>query len=49
MGIAREPRRAAGAEMIRIGYFSADYHDHATMHLMAGMFEAHDRSKFEIR
>jgi predicted O-linked N-acetylglucosamine transferase (SPINDLY family) len=37
-----------GAEKIRIGYFSADYHDHATMHLMAGMFEAHDRSRFEI-
>jgi predicted O-linked N-acetylglucosamine transferase (SPINDLY family) len=36
-----------GAEKIRIGYFSADYHDHATMHLMAGMFEEHDRSKFE--
>jgi predicted O-linked N-acetylglucosamine transferase (SPINDLY family) len=32
---------------IRIGYFSADFHDHATMHLMAGVFEAHDRSKFE--
>jgi predicted O-linked N-acetylglucosamine transferase (SPINDLY family) len=40
-------RARGGAEMIRIGYFSADYHDHATMHLMAGMFEAHDRSKFE--
>ena len=35
-------------EKIRIGYFSADFHDHATMHLMAGLFEAHDRSKFEI-
>lgn len=35
-------------EKIRIGYFSADFHNHATMHLMAGVFEAHDRSKFEI-
>ncbi|MGD0145078.1 MAG: tetratricopeptide repeat protein, partial [Rhizomicrobium sp.] len=32
---------------IRLGYFSADFHDHATMHLMAGLFERHDRSKFE--
>ena len=35
-------------EKICIGYFSADFYDHATMHLMAGLFEAHDRSKFEI-
>jgi len=32
---------------LRIGYFSADFHDHATMFLMAGMFEAHDKSRFE--
>jgi predicted O-linked N-acetylglucosamine transferase (SPINDLY family) len=32
---------------IRIGYFSADYHDHATAYLMAELFEKHDRSKFE--
>jgi predicted O-linked N-acetylglucosamine transferase (SPINDLY family) len=35
-------------EKIRIGYYSADYHDHATMRLMAELFEKHDRSKFEI-
>jgi predicted O-linked N-acetylglucosamine transferase (SPINDLY family) len=33
---------------IRIGYFSADFHDHATMFLMAGLFREHDRSRFEI-
>jgi protein O-GlcNAc transferase len=33
---------------IKIGYFSADFHDHATMHLMAGMLELHDRTRFEI-
>jgi predicted O-linked N-acetylglucosamine transferase (SPINDLY family) len=33
---------------IRIGYFSADFHAHATMHLMAEMFEAHDRQRFEL-
>jgi len=35
------------AQRIRIGYFSADFHNHATLHLMAGLFEAHDRSAFE--
>lgn len=39
--------RAAG-ERIRVGYFSADFHDHATMHLMAGLFRCHDRSRFEV-
>jgi len=34
---------------IRIGYFSADFHDHATMHLMAGFFREHDRARFEVR
>lgn len=33
---------------IRIGYFSADFHLHATAHLMARLFELHDRSRFEI-
>lgn len=32
---------------IRLGYFSADFHDHATAHLMAGLFEAHDAGRFE--
>ena len=33
---------------IRIGYFSADFHNHATMHLMAELFECHDKKKFEL-
>ena len=33
---------------IRIGYFSADFHNHPTMHLMAELFELHDKKKFEI-
>jgi predicted O-linked N-acetylglucosamine transferase (SPINDLY family) len=36
------------AGKIRVGYFSADFCAHATAHLMAGMLEAHDRSRFEI-
>jgi protein O-GlcNAc transferase len=35
-------------ERLRIAYVSADYHQHATALLMAGLFEAHDREKFEI-
>ena len=38
----------AKRDRIRIGYFSADYHDHATCHLIAELFEKHDRSKFEL-
>jgi predicted O-linked N-acetylglucosamine transferase (SPINDLY family) len=34
-------------ERIRVAYASADLHEHATAHLMAGMFEGHDRSRFE--
>ena len=41
------PAQPAGAR-IRIGYFSADFHDHATLHLMAGLFRAHDRTRFEV-
>ncbi|WP_162910174.1 tetratricopeptide repeat protein [Azohydromonas sediminis] len=32
----------------RIGYYSADFHDHATMFLMARLFEVHDRRRFEF-
>ena len=33
---------------IRIGYFSADFHNHATAYLMAELFELHDRNSFEF-
>ncbi len=32
----------------RIGYFSGDFHEHPVAVLTAGLFEAHDRSKFEV-
>ncbi|MBR0839663.1 tetratricopeptide repeat protein [Bradyrhizobium liaoningense] len=35
-------------DRIRIAYLSADFHNHATAHLMAGLFERHDRARFEI-
>ncbi|MGP8260357.1 MAG: tetratricopeptide repeat protein [Acidobacteriaceae bacterium] len=42
--ISRRPKR----DRIRIGYFSADFYNHATSYLMAELFERHDRTKFEI-
>jgi len=33
---------------IRLAYVSADYGDHPVANLMAGVFEHHDRSRFEI-
>ena len=33
---------------IKIGYYSADFHNHATSYLMAELFEAHDAQNFEI-
>ncbi|HKF97307.1 MAG TPA: tetratricopeptide repeat protein [Steroidobacteraceae bacterium] len=38
----------ANHERIRVGYFSADFHQHATAHLAAGLFEHHDRQQFEV-
>jgi protein O-GlcNAc transferase len=35
-------------DRLRIGYFSADFHNHATAHLIAGLLERHDRSRFEV-
>ena len=32
---------------IKLGYFTADFRNHATSHLTAEMFENHDKSKFE--
>jgi predicted O-linked N-acetylglucosamine transferase (SPINDLY family) len=40
---AREP-----SERIRIGYFSADFRNHPVSYLTAGLFEAHDRHRFEV-
>ena len=35
-------------DRIRVAYLSADFHRHATAYLMAGLFELHDRSRFEV-
>ncbi len=36
-----------GSPRIRVAYLSADFGEHATAFLAAGLFEAHDRSQFE--
>ena len=33
---------------IRVGYFSADFHNHPTAYLMAELFECHNKENFEI-
>jgi predicted O-linked N-acetylglucosamine transferase (SPINDLY family) len=43
-----QPPPAIQRDRLRIGYFSADLHNHATMHLLAGVLECHDRDAFEI-
>ncbi|WP_434919900.1 tetratricopeptide repeat protein [Bradyrhizobium sp. HKCCYLS3077] len=35
-------------DRIRLGYVSADFHEHATSQLLAGVIEHHDRSRFEV-
>jgi predicted O-linked N-acetylglucosamine transferase (SPINDLY family) len=35
-------------QKIQIGYFSANFHNHAVGYLMAELFELHDKSQFEL-
>ena len=46
--IKREISSYPNHQKIRLGYFSADFHDHPTAHLMAELFERHDRERFEL-
>lgn len=41
---AKQPKK----EKIRLGYFSADFHNHPTAYLIAELFECHDKEKFEL-
>jgi predicted O-linked N-acetylglucosamine transferase (SPINDLY family) len=42
------PVGSAGGRRLRVGYLSADFHNHATCILMAEMLERHDRARFEV-
>jgi protein O-GlcNAc transferase len=46
--ITRPVRPTRKPDRLRIGYFSADFYNHATMYLMNQVFAAHDKSRFEI-
>lgn len=35
-------------DRIHLGYLSADFHEHAVMHLLAGVLESHDRRQFKL-
>ncbi|MCF6433199.1 hypothetical protein [Leisingera sp. MMG026] len=41
-------RPRANGRKIRLGYFSSDFFDHATMFLIGRQFEMHNRERFEI-
>ena len=42
------PRRAiASGDRLRIGFLGSDFYNQATTHLMVGLIEEHDRSRFE--
>ncbi|WP_247872964.1 glycosyltransferase family 41 protein [Azospirillum sp. TSH64] len=42
------PKRTDRGAKLRIGYLSADFHEHATAVLIAELIERHDRDRFEI-
>ena len=41
-------RKYAKHRRIHVGYFSADFHDHATSRLIVELLEWHDRSRFQV-
>lgn len=42
------PQRTPAPDILRIGYLSADFRQHATAVLTAGLFEAHDRGRCNV-
>jgi len=45
---ALDPKADPNKRPLKIGYLSADFHQHATLMLMAELFELHDAEAFEI-
>jgi predicted O-linked N-acetylglucosamine transferase (SPINDLY family) len=45
---AVQPPPGTPREKLRLGYFSADFRNHAVMQLLVGVLECHDRDAFEI-
>ncbi|WP_321381212.1 hypothetical protein [Rhizobium sp.] len=44
----RRPYRPKQGDRLRVGYVSRDFYDHATMALLAGVLEGHNRDRFEV-
>lgn len=42
------PRTPSPVSRLRVAYLSADFRNHATANLMAGVFEEHDHARFEV-
>ncbi len=42
------PARRENSGRLKVGYFSCDFRDHVTAHLIAEIIESHGREKFEI-
>jgi len=45
---AERPATSGRGERITIGYLSADFQEHATAHLIAELFQLHDRGRFRV-
>ncbi len=45
---SRRPAIRQKRDKLRIGYLSGEFRDHASTHLLVGVLENHDRSRFEI-
>jgi predicted O-linked N-acetylglucosamine transferase (SPINDLY family) len=43
-----DPASRQGRQKIRLGYLSGEFREQATAILMAGLYERHDRSRFEV-
>jgi len=46
--VAKRPPAVRGGDRITIGYLSADFQEHATSHLIAELFQLHDRRRFRV-
>jgi predicted O-linked N-acetylglucosamine transferase (SPINDLY family) len=47
-GVLGPPARRQRDGKIRLGYYSADFHAHATAYLIAELIERHNRNRFEV-
>ena len=41
-------KNQSSSERLKVGFFSADFRDHAVMYLISGLFREYDKKKFEF-